>query len=126
MTTENCYLVYALCEGAKINLRVFTDLDRANAYIAYRKIQSDEIPMKIETLDFSFGSERGENYQGVWTMKTLYTVYRNEILMGIASSEDDAWYIVYFDQENRKHDKTFSMSDEYRVEKIYTNLECGL
>ena len=59
-------------------------------------------------------------------MKTLYTVYRNEILMGIASSEDDAWYIVYFDQENRKHDKTFSMSDEYRVEKIYTNLECGL
>lgn len=62
MTIEKCYLVYALCEDAKINLRVFTDLDRANSYIAYRKIQNDEIPMKIETLDFSFGSERGQDY----------------------------------------------------------------
>lgn len=59
-------------------------------------------------------------------MKTIYAVYRNETLIGVVSSEEDGWYVVYLDEENRKSDKTFSISDKYRVEKIYTNLEFGL
>lgn len=59
-------------------------------------------------------------------MKTIYAVYRNETLIGIVSSEEDGWYVVYLDEENRKSDKTFSISDKYCMEKIYTNLECGL
>ena len=62
MTPEKCYLVYTLCCDEKINLRVFTSLKRANSYVDYMKIQNDEIPMKIETLDFSFRNKRGENY----------------------------------------------------------------
>lgn len=59
---EKCYLVYALCCGEKVNLRVFTDLRRANSYVRWRKLQDNEIGMRIETLDFSFGSERGQDY----------------------------------------------------------------
>lgn len=62
MTLEKCYLVYAICEDTKVNLRVFTDLRRANSYVRWRKLQNNEIGMRIETLDFSFGSERGQDY----------------------------------------------------------------
>lgn len=62
MTPEKCYLVYAICEDEKVNLRVFTDLHRANSYVYWRKLQNNEIGMRIETLDFSFGSERGQDY----------------------------------------------------------------
>lgn len=62
MTPEKCYLVYAICKDEKVNLRVFTDLRRANSYVYWRKLQNNEIGMRIETLDFSFGSERGQDY----------------------------------------------------------------
>lgn len=52
-------------------------------------------------------------------MKTAYTVYRNETLIGIVPKEEVGWDVVGADIENRKNNETFSMSDDYRVEKIY-------
>ena len=62
MPLEKCYLVYALCCGEKVNLRVFTDLHRANSYVHWRKLQNNETGIRIETVDLSFGSERNQDY----------------------------------------------------------------
>ena len=57
-------------------------------------------------------------------MKTLYAVYRDETLIGLVSSEEAGWGVVALDNpEKSKSDPIFT---DYRVEKIYTDLECGL
>lgn len=58
-------------------------------------------------------------------MKTLYVVYRSETLIGIVSNEEDGWGVVALDELDQKNEKS-SVFTDYRVEKIYTNLECGL
>ena len=58
-------------------------------------------------------------------MKTLYAVYRDETLIGIVSKEEDGWGVVALDELDQKGKKS-SFFTEYRVEKIYTNLEFGL
>lgn len=57
-------------------------------------------------------------------MKTLYVVYRNETLIGIVSNEEDGWGVVALDEIDKKNEKLGIFTD-YRVKKIYTNLECG-
>lgn len=58
-------------------------------------------------------------------MKTLYIVYRDETLIGIVSNEEDGWGVVALDELDQKNEKSGSFFTDYRVEKIYTNLECG-
>ena len=58
-------------------------------------------------------------------MKTLYAVYRDETLIGIVSSEEDGWGVVALDEHDQKS-KSDHIFTDYRVEKIYTNLEFGL
>lgn len=58
-------------------------------------------------------------------MKTAYAVYRNETLIGIVSSEEDGWGVVALDEHDQKS-KSDPIFTDYRVEKIYTNLEFGL
>ena len=59
-------------------------------------------------------------------MKTLYVVYRDETLIGIVSNEEEGWGVVALDEIDKKNEKSCSFFTDYRVEKIYTNLECGL
>lgn len=59
-------------------------------------------------------------------MKTLYAIYRDETLIGLVSSEEDGWRVVALDEIDKKNEKSVSFFTDYRVEKIYTNLECGL
>ena len=59
-------------------------------------------------------------------MKTLYAVYRDETLIGIVSNEEAGWGVVALDEIDQKNEKSGSFFTDYRVEKIYTNLECGL
>ena len=58
-------------------------------------------------------------------MKTLYAVYRDETLIGLVSTEEAGWGVVAQDQLDQKSEKSGSIFTDYRVEKIYTNLECG-
>ena len=59
-------------------------------------------------------------------MKTLYVVYRDETLIGLVSKEEDGWGVVALDELDQKSEKSGSIFTDYRVEKIYTDLECGL
>ena len=59
-------------------------------------------------------------------MKTLYAVYRDETLIGIVSNEEDGWGVVALDEIDKKNENSSSFFTDYRVEKIYTNLECGI
>ena len=59
-------------------------------------------------------------------MKTLYAVYRDETLIGLVSSEEAGWGVVALDEIDKKNENSGSFFTDYRVEKIYTNLECGL
>ena len=58
-------------------------------------------------------------------MKTLYAVYRDETLIELVSNEGAGWGVVARDQLDQKSENSGPIFTDYRVEKIYTNLECG-
>lgn len=53
-------------------------------------------------------------------------VEREKTANALKRYEEDGWGVVALDEIDKKNEKSASFSTEYRVEKIYTNLECGL